>query len=88
MKIPVYDDNYNVVARIEYNSILEDHFDRIGKPRIHKGLTRLEGEGRYAEIMGFYYEYATLIGLTRAQELIYENKNKNDLLKKFPELKK
>jgi len=85
MKVSVCDDDNNVIEHIENNTILDGGGWEIDR---YKGLTRLDGEGRYAEIMGFYYEYATLIGPTRAQELIYENKNKSGLLKKFPELEK
>ena len=103
MKIALYDDD-KIIDHIEYNSILDDmisqtirgrykirgrYYKRIGE---HKGLTRLEGKGRYAEILGTEFaggkSYAKLVDADRAQELIYGNKNKNSLLKEFPELRK
>ena len=83
MKVSVCDDDNNVIEHIENNTILDGGGWEIDR---YKGLTRLDGEGRYAEIMGLYYRYAVLIGTERARELVHRNDNRDELLKKFPEL--
>lgn len=94
-RVPVYDDDGNIIARVRYNSCLDywngRNWENGGTGR-HKGLTRLK-DGRYVLIHSTDWQgekdWAEIIGPKEALQEILKSGN-DELLdtKKFRELKK
>ncbi|OPX71333.1 MAG: hypothetical protein A4E36_00099 [Methanoregulaceae archaeon PtaB.Bin009] len=89
--IPVYDENGEVVAEVEYNSNLDFWDGRnhtCGSTGHHKGLTRLES-GEYVLIHGTQWQgerdTAEIINPEQAVKEIVASGN-HDLFEEFPEL--
>lgn len=92
--LPVYDDNENIIGRVNYNDNLDfwDGRNRTcGSTGRHKGLTRLKKSGLYVLIHGTQWQgerdYAEVISEEEAFQEIMSSGN-TELLDKFPGLKK
>lgn len=92
-KVNVYDDNQNVIARVEYNSNL-DQWDgknwSCGSTGRHLGITKLKKSGKYVLIHGTDWQgerdWAWIISPEEAYKKIVESNNE-ELLEKYPDLK-
>ena len=93
-KVPVYDEENNIIARVEYNNNL-DYWDgrnnTNGGVGYHKGLTKLKN-GQYVLINGTQWQgdkdSARIISAKEALQLILHSGNEELLeRKKFKDLK-
>lgn len=94
MRVNVYGDNREVIARVKYNACL-DYWDgrnwTCGSTGRHKGLTKLK-DGTYILIHGTDWQgekdFAEIIGKKQALQEILKSNNLDLLqLKKYKELK-